>query len=87
LLIGCPTVHRCTSFFPLRVKPEIWTYARESPVGYTSIADNSGAFAAKADPDKRPRRTTATAVRQNDTLQTKYLDDAILPRHRFALPQ
>jgi hypothetical protein len=25
-------------------------------------------------------------ARQNDTLQTKYLDDAILPRHRFALP-
>ena len=68
------------------MKPEIWTYACESPVGYTSIADNSGAFAAKADPDKRPRSKTATVVRQNDTLQTKYLDDAILPRHRFALP-
>jgi hypothetical protein len=25
-------------------------------------------------------------VRQNGTQQTKNLDDAILPRHRFALP-
>jgi hypothetical protein len=66
------------------VKPEIWTYACESPAGYTSIADNSGTLAAEADPDKRPRSKTATVVRQNDTL--KYLDDVILPRHRFALP-
>src|SRR5882757_4364211 len=81
----CTPVQRCTSFLALRVKPEIWTYPRASPVGYTSMADNSGPFA-KAEPDKRPRSTTATVVRQNGTQQTKNLDDAILPRHRFALP-
>jgi hypothetical protein len=75
-------VQRCTSFFAFRVKPEIWTYARASPVGYTSIADNSAVFA-KAEPDQRPRSTTATVVRQNGTQQTKNLDDAILPRHRL----
>jgi hypothetical protein len=48
------------------------------------MADNSGAFAAIAEPDQRPRSTTKSVLRQNSTQQPKYLDAAILPRHRFA---
>ena len=80
----CPAVQRCTSFFGFKTKPVIWTYPCPPAVGYTSIADNSGIFA-KTGSDKRTRSTTATVERQNNTFTPKYLDDAIHPRHRFAL--
>jgi hypothetical protein len=52
-------------------------------MGYTSIADNSGAFAAAKAGTEKPRSTIAATLRQSDTLQRKLLDDAIHPRHRL----
>jgi hypothetical protein len=52
-------------------------------MGYTSIADNSGAFAAAKAGTEKPRSTIAATLRQSDTLQRKLLDDAIHPRDRL----